>query len=88
MGLSLAQFAGKPAYRVRTLEGVGAVAIEALERAPSLAAGRQSKDQKGPTMGACRSLRLSHRKIVHMPLTFVCSVSGSKNQIRPLRKSN
>ena len=37
--------------------------FEALERAQSLAAERQRKEQEGPAMGACGSFRLSHTMI-------------------------
>ena len=50
-------------------ERVGAVAFEALERALTLAAGRQRKDQKGPAAGASWSFGLAHEII--LPLVYI-----------------
>jgi hypothetical protein len=56
-------------------ERVGAVAFKALERALTLAAGRQRKDQVGPAAGASRTFGLAH-KGNFMTLTYNC-LSGT-----------
>src|SRR5665213_1138690 len=41
-------------------ERIAGFAVLAIERAPSLAAGRQHENQGGPALGACRQFNLSH----------------------------
>jgi hypothetical protein len=72
------------------LHGIGAVAIEALEHAPALAAGRQRKDQEGPAMGAGWSFSPAHEDILKSLISNCLPGSGLKFrlfQIRPLRNS-
>jgi hypothetical protein len=57
-----AQLTGKPAYRVRAFERVGAFAIRAVERARTLTTRWQCESQIRPTMRAGWSFGLSHDK--------------------------
>jgi hypothetical protein len=54
------KFALQPAYYLICFKGIGAVAIETLERARTFAAWRQRQNQKSPAMEASRPLGLSH----------------------------
>jgi hypothetical protein len=56
-------------------ERIGAVAFKALERALTLAAGRQRKDQVGPAAGASRTFSLAHAVI----LPSIQKLVNSKN---------
>jgi hypothetical protein len=70
------QLTGKPAYRVWTLEGVRAFAIQALKRAWTAAARRQRESEMSPAIGASRSLRLSHGMILPPVRNLVNSKNG------------
>ena len=56
---------------MRTLDGVGSLAIKALKRALSFAAGRQRKSEMRPAIGASRSSGLAHVVILPPVRNFV-----------------
>src|SRR6202045_877339 len=62
----------QPAYYLICFKGIGAVAIETLERASSLAAGRQPQNQKSPAKGASRPLGFPHNANNVWPLIRHC----------------
>jgi hypothetical protein len=67
----------QPAYYLICFKGIGAVAIETLERASSLAAGRQRQNQKSPAKGASRPLGFPHNANNLWPLIRHC-LSGPR----------
>jgi hypothetical protein len=58
----ISKLALQPARCLIRFQGGGAVAFKALQRALTLAAGRQRKDQEGPAAGASRTFSLAHNR--------------------------
>jgi hypothetical protein len=65
------QFALQPACRLIRFDWIRTLAIETLEGALSLAAGRQRQDQESPALRAGRSFRLAHGTILPLTKTVV-----------------
>jgi hypothetical protein len=78
------QLALYPAHCFLGFQRIGTVTIKALERARTVAARRQRKDQNGPATGASRTFNLAH-PIIFAPVPIL--VNSKKWAIPAIKRA-